>query len=297
MPAQPWLTIVNPAAGGGRCGRRAPAALESLRRDGLALEVRHTCAPGDATRFAREGRAAGFDHFLCVGGDGTSFEVLNGLFPSSGARPTLGALPLGTGNSFLRDFGILTSDEALARLRAGATRAVDLIRADHAGGVLHYLNILSLGFSATVGALTNQRYKPLGAAGYGLAVLDGVLALRHPTFPVRLDARPDSRACTFLAFCNSRFTGGTMEMAPAASPSDGLLDVIRVGPLGRLALLRALPKLYAGTHVRLPEVEASTARRVEFEAGPATPVMVDGEVLPLELRALEVLPGALTLVA
>ena len=88
-----------------------------------------------------------------------------------------------------------------------------------------------------------------------------------------------------------------MMMAPSADPSDGMLDVVRVGPLGRFALMRAFPRIYAGTHVQMPEIETGRARRVEFEPGPEVPVMVDGEVLPLSMRSLQVLPGALEVVA
>jgi diacylglycerol kinase (ATP) len=101
-----FLAVVNPAAGGGRCGKLAWPALEKLRAAGIALEIRETHEPGEGIRIAREEYARGYRNFLAVGGDGTSYEIVNGLFPeaASGGRARLGFLPLGTGNSFLRDF-------------------------------------------------------------------------------------------------------------------------------------------------------------------------------------------------
>ncbi|MGH9681337.1 MAG: acylglycerol kinase family protein, partial [Candidatus Acidiferrales bacterium] len=101
-----YFTIVNPAAGGCRCGTLAPRALDRLREAGLALEVRQTRAPGEATILAHEAYAGGFRYFIAVGGDGTGYEIVNGLFPEAltEGRAALGFLPLGTGNSFLRDF-------------------------------------------------------------------------------------------------------------------------------------------------------------------------------------------------
>ena len=101
-----YFTIVNPAAGGGRCGKLAARALDRLRAAGLHLEVRETRAPGEGAVHARAAYAEGFRNFIAVGGDGTSFEIVNGLFPdaSTEGRAALGFLPLGTGNSFLRDF-------------------------------------------------------------------------------------------------------------------------------------------------------------------------------------------------
>ncbi|MBI2956915.1 MAG: acylglycerol kinase family protein, partial [Acidobacteria bacterium] len=102
-----YLAVINAAAGGGRCGKLARDALARLRRAGVELEEAWTERPGQATALAADAWRDGRRHFLAVGGDGTVYEILNGVF-SGGAhpteRPTLAFLPLGTGNSFLRDF-------------------------------------------------------------------------------------------------------------------------------------------------------------------------------------------------
>ena len=99
--------------------RRVGAALDRLRTAGIALETAETGAAGQATLIARAAYKCGYRKFLAVGGDGTSYEVVNGLFPDSLADndasqdkiATLGFLPLGTGNSFLKDFVDGTSDK------------------------------------------------------------------------------------------------------------------------------------------------------------------------------------------
>ena len=103
----PYLAIINPAAGSGGCGKRAPAVIERLRAAGLEVEMRLTEAPRDATRIGREGYAEGYRNFITGGGDGTDFEVLNGIMPPSlegGEKVSLGFLPLGTGNAFMRSY-------------------------------------------------------------------------------------------------------------------------------------------------------------------------------------------------
>lgn len=300
--AETWITIVNGAAGGGRCGARSGKALDRLRDGGLAVDVRYTEGPGHATTLAREAYAEGARRFIAAGGDGTTYEVVNGLFPRPAGDDdpiTLGFLPLGTGNSYLRDFGITDAEGAIEALISGRRRPSDVIRVAHQGGELHYINLLSIGFSAGVGALTNRRFKPFGFAGYGMAVVASLAGLDHPTYPVRVDddRAIDARPCTLLSFSNSRFTGGTMMMAPEADPADGAVDFIRIGHLSRAGLLRAFPKLYKGTHVTLPTVETSRARRVEFVGETETDCMIDGEVLRLTLSSLEVLPSRLEVVA
>ena len=291
-----FYTIVNGAAGGGRCRARADQALGKLRDAGLELDVQLTEAPGHATELARDAREAGERRFLCVGGDGTSYEVVNGLFSvERDEKPTLAILPLGTGNSFMRDYGVTHEDAAIAAITGGHRRDVDIVRVAHRGGVLHYMNLLGIGFMAQVGALTNEHFKPLGPGGYAAGVLTKVLTLDHAVDAMRIDGSSETvrKRCVFVSFSNSKFTGGAMMMAPDADPCDGRLDVILAGALNRRELLSTFPKVYTGAHIAHPKVDHRLASCVEFVEPREQPVMIDGEVLSLTLERLDVLPGAL----
>lgn len=297
--SEDWFTIINGTAGGGRCRARADGALARLRRSGMSLDVNFTEAPGHATELAREAFSDGHRRFLSVGGDGTSYEIVNGLFPeATNEDVTLGMLPLGTGNSFLRDFDITDAESALVALERGSTRPIDVVRADHLGGAIHYINLLSIGFTADAGSLMNRRFKALGAAGYIAAVFICVARLQHPIDAIQLDgADVERRAAAFLSFSNSRFTGGTMMMAPKADPADGALDVIRVGAMPRGTLAMTFPKIFTGKHVHHPDVESGRAQHVTFADPREQDVMVDGEILRLSLESLTVLPSAISVVA
>ena len=295
-----FFVIVNPAAGGGRCGKRAPVALARLREGGCALEVHETKAKDDGVSLARRAYQDGARSFLAVGGDGTSHEIINGIFSLGAVDPiTLGMLPLGTGNSFLRDFGIDSGGKALDALFRGQEHDCDVVAATHDDGVVHYMNLLSLGFSAEVGALTNRKLKPLGTAGYVLAVLACVGHLRHPVIEYRIDggSAAETRPASLVSFCNSRFTGGSMMMAPHADVGDGLVDVIRVGEMGRARFVGTLPRLFRGTHVDRPEVSETRAARIDFHDLQQQDVMIDGEIMNLRLKSLTVLPSAMKVIA
>jgi len=295
--AQQFVAIVNPAAGGGKCGRRAEIELDRLRAAGMQVESRLTSKPGDGTVLVRDAYAQGCRNFIAVGGDGTAFEVLNGLFPEAldaSSRVSLGFLPLGTGNSFLRDFTDKGSEYALQAMIEGNHRKCDVIQLTHRDGVLHFINLMSLGFVAEVGALTNRRFKRFGQFGYVLGVLSKVARLRSSSFPMRVDdGDPDGDAVTFVSINNSRFTGGKMMMAPQADTGDGHADLIRVGEMGRFSLLRTFPKIFKGTHVDHPVASQSRVRAIDFDLKSEVDVMIDGEVLRLLPRRIQVLPGAL----
>ena len=293
----PFFAVVNPAAGGGRCGDLADAALDRVRREGLHLEIARTSRPGEATELVRTAYEQGFRNFLAVGGDGTSYEIVNGLFPEaiSGGRPTLGFLPLGTGNSFLKDFTSRGVEHTIEALKNGTRRTCDVIRLLHAEGEIYFLNLLSLGFPADVGELVNRRFKGWGELGYILGVFTRLARLEHLAFPHRLDGAPewDRRRVLFLSFSNSKFTGGKMMIAPRANPTDGWIEYVRWGPIGRLGLLWNFPTLFTGTHIEHPRASHAGARRIDFDLVAPVNVLVDGEILCLECRSLEILPAAL----
>ncbi len=293
---QRFFAIVNPAAGGGRSAKLAGPALAGLREKGLKIDVVASTGPGHAVELAREAYEQGYRRFIAVGGDGTAHEILNGVFERARGkeRIALGFLPLGTGNSFLRDF---TKDGAGASLQAlidGRKRAVDLIRLTHTKGEIYSFNLLSLGFTADVGALTNRYFKPFGYLGYLLGVIVRVVQLRRRAFRLRCDEDQDwdESRCLFLSFSNSKFTGGTMLIAPQADPTDGLIEFVRWGPIGRIGLLRMLPKLYTGTHIKHPLASRRAVRHIEFGVKVPVDVLIDGEIAALECVALDVIPAA-----
>lgn len=297
----PATVIVNPAAGGGRAGRRAPDAVRRLEARGLRVDVIETRGRADATRIARERFEAGVRQFIGVGGDGTMHEIVDGVMSAEakGERARVACLPLGTGNSFLRDFGVRDADTAFERLVAGHTHDVDVVRVHHRDGVVHSLNLVSVGFSADANTKANRKYKRFGTFGYVLGVLETTLGLGATAFPFSTDRAPlDRRPALLLSFSNSRCTGGAMQIAPAARVDDGEVDIIRIAPMSRTTLLGAFPTLFRGTHVQRSDVESSRARRVEFELGDrVVDCIVDGEVYPLSLRSLEVLPAAIQVIA
>lgn len=295
-----YLAVVNPAAGGGRCRKLVSPALDRLRAGGLKIEVVETNAPGQAITLARDAYARGYRKFIAVGGDGTAYEIVNGLFPEAhtGQRPILGFLPLGTGNSFLRDFSDQGIESAMQALLAGRTQVSDVIRLQHKAGVLHYINLLSVGFAADVAVMRARRFHSYGQLGYFIAIFTCLARLRRRPFPLRVDDDPefDRRPCLFLTFNNSKFTGGTMMIAPKAEVNDGLIEYVRWGPISRFGLIRNLPTLYDGTHINHPLASHHAARYIEFQLDGPVDVMIDGEVLTLECQRLEVLPSVLSVV-
>lgn len=291
--------IINPNAGSGSCGKKAEALLREIKDMGISIRPFFTEKPEDATHLARTLWQKGERAFVVFGGDGTTFEVLNGIFPQAMAEPPLlSTIALGTGNSFLRDVKIFNSAQAVDALIKENTQFVDVVQVDHADGTLFYLNILGLGFTAAAGDLTNRKFKFLGTGGYVAAALLSLVGLKYSNDELDLGTNETQEPWlsvpnAMLSFCNSQFTAGALQMAPQACPWDGKVDVVHVGAMTRLELLNNIFKTPKGTHVHHPKVHCAQTETVEFSHPRKQPVMVDGEILHLEIHSLKILPKAL----
>jgi YegS/Rv2252/BmrU family lipid kinase len=295
------LAVVNPAAGFGKCAKLLGPALDRLRASGAQFDIAETKRSGHGIEITRQAFRDGYRRFIAVGGDGTSFEIVNGLFPEAangaviqGEKPTLGFLPLGTGNSFLKDFTDEGVEYAMQAIIENRARPCDVIRLKHKAGEIFYINILSLGFVADVCTLANRRFKLLGAASYGLAVVLCLANFKKRVFKIKLDGveDPDPPSTALLIFNNSKYTGGNMMLAPNADTGDGLIDIVRWSA-DRFDFIRNFPKCYDGSHVNHPLVWQARAKRVDLDFDAPIDIMIDGEVMTVQCQSLEVLPSAI----
>jgi YegS/Rv2252/BmrU family lipid kinase len=297
------LLVVNPAAGHGKgkkCFERlAPALKEKIP----GIEIRFSEYAGHAVEIGKQAARQGFERLICLGGDGTPFEVIAGLYDEGrpANRPEIGLIPAGTGNSFIRDFGTRTPEEALGNILAGRRRAVDLVEFEYREGgrtVRRYsLNIIGVGLIADILQLTNERLKFLGAVGYSLAVLVRLLRGMRNRIEIDTDGRKVTVADSALVVSNSKFTGGKMKIAPSADVSDGRADLVLFNHVNRREMVAIFSAVFSGKHAAHPKVEMRQAARIQIEADPPLRLMADGELLGHTPLGVKVLPGELTILA
>lgn len=297
------LLVVNPAAGHGR-GRKVFGLVEArLREAHPGLDVRVSEHPGHAVDIGREAAGAGYDRLLCLGGDGTPYEVLNGLFADGrpARLPEIGQIPAGTGNSFLRDFGVTTADEALAAIQAGRRRQADLVEFTYRedGKTLRRvsLNIIGVGLIADILQLTNERLKFLGAGGYSLAVLVRLIRGMRNRLIIEADGRRLEVANSALVVSNSKFTGGQMKIAPTAETADGRADLVLFNGVNRRQIVAIFAGVFSGKHVNHPKVDLLQAASISVDSDPPLRLMADGELIGWTPLRLRVLPGEITILA
>jgi YegS/Rv2252/BmrU family lipid kinase len=278
--------VVNPSAGGGRAARLLPAVEAALRGAGHDVVVTRTRSLSHADELAAEAVAAQ-RVVVAMGGDGIVGRVAGTVASYGGV---LGVLPGGRGNDFCRSVGIPRDAVAACDvLTTGEERPVDL---GDAGGTA-FVGIASVGFDSDVQERVLTSKLPLGRLVYLFGSLVTVAAWRPATFSCTVDGAPLEVTGWSVAVANSGVYGGGMRLAPAASVEDGRLDVVASGHTSRRTFLRALPKVFKGTHVEMPTVSLRTARVVELSADRPFRVFADGDPVASLPCTITVRPGAL----
>lgn len=285
------LIIFNPNAAHGRSVKK----LEAIKAKFESLGIKATFLP---TRYAGHGRELvanaqlpDFDGLVAAGGDGTVFEVLNGLYqhPKTSRIP-MGLLPIGTGNAFARELNLKQDpvNEAIELLARGNTRQVDIGFVKSAEHSFYFINIVSMGFAVDAG-LKALKMKFLGKTAYTLATLWQVLRLKSYPLEMIIDGKNTISDNVFVTISNSRYTGTHFLIAPEATIDDGQLDVTVLSNLPRSRLLKLFPTIYNGRHIEYNEVSSYKAAQISIRSPKGLLLGPDGEFYgrsPAEISCL-----------
>ena len=284
--------VFNPAAGRGRAGDRRAGISTYLEERGIEARWHVTGGTGDATRIVEDLPDEAL--VVAVGGDGTVHEVAAACV---GTGRTMGVLPVGSGNDYVKAVGVGTRlGRALEVLAGGAIRTVD---AGEVNGI-RFVNGLGIGFDAEVAAGVAEAPKVLGGfGGYLWSVGRLLWGFRCREGRIRLGSGEEIEAETILVAAALGTTyGARFRIAPAAHLDDGFFDVIWSDKVSRAEVLRLIPDVLRGAHLAHPKIRFGRASDVEVSLAKPAPAHVDGEMLPptKEFRA-RVLPGALRVLA
>jgi diacylglycerol kinase (ATP) len=305
------FVIFNPASGRGR-GRRRIDTYRGLLEKALAhVDFATTSRAGEERELAATAAVQGYDVVVGVGGDGTWSNVADGILASGRAGVALGVLPSGTGNDFGRNLGFNPREpsEAVAALSGGALRSVDVGRvatesaADRTPDLWerrHFLNVAGFGFDvAVIDAAAHARFLR-GELLYKVTALQQLFRFDGFACAVKAgDSTPREGRHLMLTVSNGRYFGGGFPIAPDADVSDGRLHACRIEDAGPFARLRLFNLAERGQHVGVERVEVLDAPgfRLTFEAPPRFELDGDVRRSRSETVELEVLPGALSVVA
>ena len=293
-----FLLVVNPHSGKKQGNEILAMVKPIFDRAGIELTIIETVFPGHARELATRIELAEFDGLLTLGGDGTFHEIVNGIFNRrDGNIIPLGIIPGGSGNSFLRDFGLTDPIRAVEAIVNGHTRSVDVARIEMNQIVRYSINLIGWGLVTDVGKRA-EVLRWLGPSRYTISSIIEIFGKKDRPGSLIVDNQTFSGNFTFVVACNSIHIGKGMKMAPNARLDDGLIDLVIVeGNITRRRLLSVLPKLFDGTHVNEPEVTYKQASSFSLIPETDDDLNIDGEMVGTTPISVTMLPNALDIFA
>lgn len=267
--------IYNPSSGREEIKKKLPELLQKLDLGGLETSCYGTQGEGDAMLAAEDAVNRGFDYIIAAGGDGTLYEVVNGM-ANQPNRPALGVLPLGTTNDFARALGIPRNwSEACDVILQHHAEPVDIGRCNDK----FFINI------AGGGSLTELTYEVptrlktvLGQLAYYMKGLEKLPRLRPIDLKLYSDEYIIEEEVMLFLICNSNSVGGFETLAPHASLNDGKFDVLVLKKCNFTDFIRIMTQAARGKeHIHDPLVTYFQTNQLEVRAADYTQLNLDGE--------------------
>lgn len=327
------MLIVNPVAGAGAALKMWNELQQALTDLSLQYDHVFTQRNGHAVELAKEAAEKGYGTVVVVGGDGTIFEVTNGLMRvEQDKRPVMGVIPCGRGSDYCRTLEIPQDWHIAASLLiSGKKRKVDVgwmeyVSRDGKPVEGYFANIAGLGFDGEVTERANNMpekvTRGLGGIGTYLAsLLITYASYKEKDVELHIDDKVYRVLATTVVIANCQYFGGKMRIAPNAVCDDGLFDIIVIGAgfgspvldqapdapspahsrleraVAKLKMARNVPRVYKGTHIRDEAVMTWRGRRVKVLSDDRLVLQADGEVIGTGPFQAELIPGALNIIA
>lgn len=266
--------IYNPSSGREEMKKRLPDVLQRLERGGLETSTHATIGEGDATLAAADAVERGFDIIIAAGGDGTLNEVINGMAEKEN-RPPLGILPLGTTNDFARALNIPRNWEgAVDVILQQYARVIDVGKVNQR----YFINIAGGGSMTELTYEVPSKLKTMiGQLAYYMKGLEKLPRLRPIELYIQTPEVELHEEVMLFLISNSNSVGGFERLAPDASLSDGLFDVLILKKCNLAEFIRIVSLALRGEHVNDPHVIYLRTKQIQVTSPDYVQLNLDGE--------------------
>tara|TARA_B100001750_G_scaffold241984_1_gene254585 strand:- start:155 stop:1051 length:897 start_codon:yes stop_codon:yes gene_type:complete len=291
------LIIVNPVSGN-RDGEKKAFYIASLITDHHDVQIIVTKKPGDTEHITYSAIKSGVTEIIICGGDGTIHEVINTVMQESNARyyTKIGIIPAGTCNNFAHDLGLPYNLQNITDvILKNNIRKVDLANI----GYKYYATIATLGFDSEVAQYVKNQSYPSYLQGT-TAYLWGLFATlkRYQNHNVTLlgDFGEIEEKIFLVATANTQSYGGKIRIAPSAKPTDGMLTICIVQALPKKEIIRMVPTIFRGTHIKHPKVNLYKTRELTIKSEDSLWIWADGEQITKTPATIKIAPKVLSVI-
>ena len=290
------LIISNPKSGVNNYENSINYVINEFKNYNIETTLIKTSHIGHATQLVKDNNISSYDSVCAMGGDGTLFEVLNGMFlRKKRDRRPISVIPNGTGNSFMKTIGIDSQLSSVEKIAKNESRPVDVMKAVCSDEVLYSLNLIGWGMATDISVLA-EGLRIFGGQRYNIASFFEIVKNKKRTAKLVVDGVEREDNFAFIIACNTKFVGKDMKMAPNAEIDDGNIDLIIVKEASSFTLFSVFPKLFDGSHVNHDACEYVHCKSFSIIPEEEGKLNIDGEIIGSSPVAVEMLKNGVELI-
>ncbi|WP_299105762.1 diacylglycerol kinase family protein [uncultured Tenacibaculum sp.] len=296
-----WFVIVNPNAGNGNFKKLWSQIQHELAHHNIVYEFEFTTHHKHEIELVHKAISKGYSQIISCGGDGTLHHVVNGVMNQELINSnliTLGVIPLGTGNDWIKTYGISKNiHEAVQLIKNQNTIYQDIGHLQLENTSSYFNNVAGIGYDGYVVNKLNN-LKKFGPIAYLISGISGLLFYKRMPFKVVINNSTIEDYCLMTLFGICKYSGGGMQLTDYKSSNDGFFDITFAKNLTFKDLVFNIKKLYNGKIVTHNKVETYLTDKISVI--PTTKdtafIQADGELIGTGSIAVSIVKNAIQFV-
>lgn len=264
------LFLINPISGTVNKAGILEAIDKHLDKGLFDYQIAKTEYPGHATELAGNAAKDGVDVVVAIGGDGTVNEVGRGITHTDTA---LAVIPCGSGNGLARHLLIpLNVKRSIEIINKCVVKDLDY-------GIINgheFFCTCGMGFDAFISFKFAEAGKR-GPITYVQQILEKGLSYKPETYEISVDESTERFKAFLISCANASQYGNNAYIAPQASMSDGMLDVVIMEPFNILEAPQIAIDMFSKTLNKSSRIKSFRTKHLSIHRSTAGPIHYDGE--------------------
>lgn len=298
-----WFVIINPTSGNGTSKKQWPLIFNELQKQQFDFEFSISAYKNNSFEIVQQAILQGFKKIICVGGDGTLHNIINGILSIKAidiSKIKIGIIPIGTGNDWVKTYQIpINYKKAIEIIKKEHTIKQDIgkINLTTENKIVYFNNLAGIGFDAYV-VYKVHKFKNLGSLAYLTGALVGLTSYKKPTLEIIVNKTNIKAKTLMLLIGICKFSGGGMQLTKDPNPTDGLFDISLINKFTLLQVLKNIPNLFNGKITNHTSVKTYKTSEIKINiiTNQSTYIQADGELIGKGNFTVTILPKALNFI-
>ncbi len=295
-----WFVIINPTSGNGSSKKKWPKIESMLKTYEFDYKYAFTEHENHSSKLVLEAIENGFENLICVGGDGTLHNIVNGIMNQNKVNSNkinVGMIPIGTGNDWVKTHNIPNDfEKAIQIIKIGHKKLQDLGKIEFVSGdrkPVYFNNLAGVGFDGFVVSKVHK-YKNFGALTYLAGAIIGLFSFKNFRTKIHIESNEINTKSLMVLVGLCQYSGGGMQLTKNPTPFDGLFDISIAKNIGKIDIIMNLGKLFNGKIVKHKKVETykSDSISITIEDSELPFIQADGELIGKGNIKMSIIPKA-----